>query len=200
MKNKMNRLLKTLTYVTLSIMVALTVSCSAEDGRNGIDGEMGPQGEQGPAGQDGNANVIASDWFQVQYDEMSGANPPTWGVMSFLNDDIPEVDLEEFVETGGALLVYAKLYEGSDETDYMILSTPTTYGNLTIISGFRNTASGVTLAIQIEGTNVSSLENIPNLTFRYVLIPAATAQAFKLNSGNFPKTFNEAVTLFGLEE
>lgn len=77
MKNKMNRLLKTLTYVTLSIMVALTVSCSAEDGRNGIDGEMGPQGEQGPAGQDGNANVIASDWFQVQYDEMSGANPPT---------------------------------------------------------------------------------------------------------------------------
>lgn len=200
MKNKMNRLLKTLTYVTLSIMVALTVSCSAEDGRNGIDGEMGPQGEQGPAGQDGNANVIASDWFQVQYDEMSGANPPTWGGMIFQNDDIPEVDLEEFVETGGALLVYAKLYEGNDETDYIILSTPTTYINLTIISGFRNTASGVALVIQIEGTNVSSIENIPNLTFRYVLIPAATAQAFKLNSGNFPKTFNEAVTLFGLEE
>ena len=200
MKNKMNRLLKTLTYVTLSIMVALTVSCSAEDGRNGIDGEMGPQGEQGPAGQDGNANVIASDWFQVQYDEMSGANPPTWGVMSFLNDDIPEVDLEEFVETGGALLVYAKLYEGNDETDYIILSTPTTFGDLTFISGFRNNETGIALAIQIEGTNVSSLENIPNLTFRYVLIPAATAQAFKLNSGNFPKTFNEAVTLFGLEE
>lgn len=200
MKNKMNRLLKTLTYVTLSIMVALTVSCSAEDGRNGIDGEMGPQGEQGPAGQDGNANVIASDWFQVQYDEMSGANPPTWGAMIFQNDDIPEVDLEEFVETGGALLVYAKLYEGNDETDYIILSTPTTFGDLTFISGFRNNETGIALAIQIEGTNVSSLENIPNLTFRYVLIPAATAQAFKLNSGNFPKTFNEAVTLFGLEE
>lgn len=157
-------------------------------------------GEQGPAGQDGNANVIASDWFQVQYDEMSGANPPTWGVMSFLNDDIPEVDLEEFVETGGALLVYAKLYEGNDETDYIILSTPTTFGDLTFISGFRNNETGIALAIQIEGTNVSSLENIPNLTFRYVLIPAATVQAFKLNSGNFPKTFNEAVTLFGLEE
>lgn len=197
MKNKMNRLLKTLTYVTLSIMVALTVSCSAEDGLNGIDGEMGPQGEQG---QDGNANVIASDWFQVQYDEISGANPPTWGAMIFQNDDIPEVDLEEFVETGGALLVYAKLYEGNDETDYIILSTPTTFGDLTFISGFRNNETGIALAIQIESTNVSSLENIPNLTFRYVLVPATTAQAFKLNSGNFPKTFNEAFTLFGLDE
>lgn len=197
MKNKMNRLLKTLTYVTLSIMVALTVSCSAEDGLNGIDGEMGPQGEQG---QDGNANVIASDWFQVQYDEISGANPPTWGAMIFQNDDIPEVDLEEFVETGGALLVYAKLYEGNDETDYIILSTPTTFGNLTFISGFRNNETGIALVIQIESNDVSSFENIPNLTFRYVLVPATTAQAFKLNSGNFPKTFNEAVTLFGLDE
>jgi|SRR5690554_1182148 len=197
MKNKMNRLLKTLTYVTLSIMVALTVSCSAEDGLNGIDGEMGPQGEQG---QDGNANVIASDWFQVQYDEISGANPPTWGAMIFQNDDIPEVDLEEFVETGGALLVYAKLYEGNDETDYIILSTPTTFGDLTFISGFRNNETGIALVIQIESNDVSSLENIPNLTFRYVLVPATTAQAFKLNSGNFPKTFNEAVTLFGLDE
>lgn len=200
MTNHINRRLKTLAYTTLAIMIALTVSCSAEDGRNGIDGEMGPQGEQGPAGQDGNANVIASDWFQVQYDEISGANPPTWGAMIFQNDDIPEVDLEEFVETGGALLVNAKLYEGNDETDYIILSTPTTFGDLTFISGFRNNETGIALAIQIEGTNVSSLENIPNLTFRYVLIPAATVQAFKLNSGNFPKTFNEAVTLFGLEE
>lgn len=200
MKNKTNRLVKTFIYTTLAIMIALNLSCSAEDGRNGIDGEMGPQGEQGPAGQDGNANVIASDWFQVQYDEISGANPPTWGAMIFQNDDIPEVDLEEFVETGGALLVYAKLYEGNDETDYIILSTPTTFGDLTFISGFRNNETGIALAIQIEGTNVSSLENIPNLTFRYVLIPAATAQAFKLNSGNFPKTFNEAVTLFGLDE
>lgn len=181
-------------------MVALTVSCSAEDGRNGIDGEMGPQGEQGSAGQDGNANVIASDWFQVQYDEMSSNNPPTWGAMIFQNDDIPEIDLEEFVETGGALLVYAKLYEGTDETDYNIFSIPATFGVLAFNSGFRNTATGVAMAIQIESPDVSSLENIPNLTFRYILVPATTAQASQVNSGNFSKTFNEAVTLFGLEE
>ncbi|PZD77108.1 hypothetical protein DNG35_09690 [Mesonia sp. K7] len=183
-------------------MVALSISCSAEDGQDAMDGAtepQGPAGEDGQHGQDGNANVVASDWFQVQYDEMSGANPPTWGVMSFQNDDIPEVDLEEFVETGGALLVYAKLYEGSDETDYMILSTPTTYGNLTFISGFRNTANGVTLAIQIESADVASLENIPNLTFRYVLVPATTTQAFGLDSDKLPKTFNEAVTLYGLD-
>ncbi|NDV14669.1 hypothetical protein GO009_01415 [Muricauda sp. TY007] len=213
MKNKAKHLLKTIVHATLCAVVALNVSCSGEDG---LDGAMGPQGPAGPAGQDGqngqdgedgqdgqdgNANVIASDWFQLRYDDLSGANPPTWGAMIIQNDDIPELDLESFVEEGGALLVYAKIFEGPpEETDYIILSTPTTYGSLTFISGFRNFESELGLAIQVEGPDVSSLENIPNLTFRYVLVPANTVQAFNLDNENIPETFDEAAALFGFGE
>ena len=213
MKNSIKDLLKTTVYVALSTMVALSVSCSGEDGLDGMDGAMGPQGPAGPAGQDGqngqdgqdgqdgNANVIASDWFQMRYDEMSGATPPTWGAMALQNDEIPEVDLENFVEEGGALLVYAKIFEGPpEETDYIILSTPTTYGNLTFTSGFRNFESVLSLAIQVNGSDVSPFENIPNLTFRYVLVPANTVQAFNLDNGNIPATFDEAAALFGFGE
>lgn len=204
MKNRIKDLLKTTINAALCVVVALSVSCSGEDGMDGMDGAMGPQGPAGPAGpagQDGNANVIASDWFQLQYDDMSGANPPTWGAMILQNEDIPELNLENFVEEGGALLVYAKLYEGpSDETDYIILSTPTTYGSLTFISGFRYFESVLSLVIQVEGPDVSTLENIPNLTFRYVLVPANTVQAFNLDNGNIPATFDEAAALFGFRE
>lgn len=204
MKNKANHLLKTIVHATLCAVVALNVSCSGEDGLDGAigpAGQDGQNGQDGEDGQDGNANVIASDWFQLRYDDLSGANPPTWGAMIIQNDDIPELDLESFVEEGGALLVYAKIFEGPpEETDYIILSTPTTYGSLTFISGFRYFESVLSLVIQVEGPDVSTLENIPNLTFRYILVPANTVQAFNLDKDNVPETFDEAAKLFGLGE
>lgn len=165
LETKLNFFLNRFMAFTLLFLIS---ACSVEDGVNGTDGEDG---------QDGNANVITSDWFQIQYDDMSGANPPTWGAMILTNEDIPEVDLEDFVETGGVALVYVKLYEGADETEYIILPTPTTFGNLTFLSGFSNLQSALGLTIQINGPDVSQFENIPNLTFRYVLIPASVIEA-----------------------
>lgn len=43
-------------YVVLALLVALSFSCSPEDGEDGMDGAIGPAG---PAGQDGNANVTS---------------------------------------------------------------------------------------------------------------------------------------------
>jgi len=165
LETKLNFFLNRFMAFTLLFLIS---ACSVEDGVDGTDGEDG---------QDGNANVITSDWFQIQYDDMSGANPPTWGAMILTNEDIPEVDLEDFVETGGVALVYFKLYEGADETEYIILPTPTTFGNLTFLSGFSNLQSELGLTIQINGPDVSQFENIPNLTFRYVLIPASVIEA-----------------------
>lgn len=221
MKKLTKHLGKTLLNITLSAMVVFTVSCSGEDGEDGIDGINGVDGingidgsdgsdgidgidgaigEQGPAGQDGNANVISSDWFQVQYDDISSATPPTRGAMTLQNDDIPEVNLEEFVEDGGMALVYCKMYEGNDENEYYILPIPTTFNNISFLTGFTNFESQLSLVIQIEGSDVSQFENLPNITFRYVLIPATTAQDLNLNSGNIPKTFEEAAKLFRLDE
>ncbi|MCB0389183.1 MAG: hypothetical protein KDD23_11305, partial [Winogradskyella sp.] len=149
LETKLNFFLNRFMAFTLLFLIS---ACSVEDGVDGTDGEDG---------QDGNANVITSDWFQIQYDDMSGANPPTWGAMILTNEDIPEVDLEDFVETGGVALVYFKLYEGADETEYIILPTPTTFGNLTFLSGFSNLQSALGLTIQINGPDVSQFENIP---------------------------------------
>ncbi|WP_417882187.1 hypothetical protein [Xanthomarina gelatinilytica] len=165
LETKLNFFLNRFMAFTLLFLIS---ACSVEDGVDGTDGEDG---------QDGNANVITSDWFQIQYDDMSGANPPTWGAMKLTNEDIPEVDLENFVETGGVALVYVKLYEGTDEADFIILSTPTTLGNLTLLSGFSNLQSELGLTIEINGPDVTPYENIPSLTFRYVLIPASVIEA-----------------------
>jgi len=175
-------------------MIVLFVSCSGEDG---VDGATGPQG---PAGQDGNANVIASDWFQLQYDRMDGINPPRWGIMKLKNEDIPEVDLVEFVEEGGIVLIYTKIYESMAEDYYVVLPIPTTYGNLTFISGFEYSDSELGLLIRMESPDVSMLENIPNLTFRYVLIPANLAQSININSNNIPETYSEVISLLGIEK
>ena len=165
LETKLNFFLNRFMAFTLLFLIS---ACSVEDGVDGTDGEDG---------QDGNANVITSDWFQIQYDDMSGANPPTWGAMKLTNEDIPEVDLENFVETGGVALVYVKLYEGADETEYIILPTPTTLGNLTLLSRFSNLQSELGLTIEINGPDVTPYENIPSLTFRYVLIPASVIEA-----------------------
>jgi len=64
-----NLILKT-KFVVTSLLIVLFISCDGEDGamgpagQNGIDGTDGANGSDG---QDGNANVIASDWFDVNW-------------------------------------------------------------------------------------------------------------------------------------
>lgn len=199
--------LKAIVLATLSVMVTLQVSCSGEDGQDGIDGvdgAIGPEGPAGPAGQDGqdgNANVIASDWFELRYDDMSRSNPPTWGAMILENEEIPELNLENFVDDGGVLLVYVKIYEGPpEETDYIIISTPSTFGSLTFVSGFQQFGSELGVIIRVKAPDISILENTPNLTLRYILVPGSTVQSFNLDEGGVPATFDEATELFGLEK
>lgn len=163
--------LKTLLYVFMAIALMFNLSCSPEDGK---DGEPGPQGEQGPAGQDGNANVVASDWFEVQFDDMSGATPPTWGEMYLQNDDIPEVDMTDYDENGGVILMYLKqsmpggtivfqlpYYSGTTEIFHLLADVPG------VLEGG--------LAIRLNASDVSGYENNPDITFKYVLVPANVA-------------------------
>ncbi|QTY28209.1 hypothetical protein [Flavobacterium sp. CS20] len=128
MKTIINNSVKTALFLLMSVIVITFSACSAEDG---MDGVQVPQGEQGPAGQDGedgNANVIASDWFPVEFDQMSTSTPPTWGRMVLGNEDIPEVDLSEYMEgTGGVMLIYLKTLvtlSGGSDTGYLCTSAP----------------------------------------------------------------------------
>jgi hypothetical protein len=65
------KLKKMIMLSCMAVTMGLIVSCSGEDGEQGVQGEDGPQGEQGPqgvqgeqgpAGADGNANVQILDW------------------------------------------------------------------------------------------------------------------------------------------
>ncbi|WP_452225311.1 hypothetical protein [Lacinutrix chionoecetis] len=164
-------------YVVLALFVAFSFSCSPEDG------------EQGPAGQDGNANIIESNWMQIQFDETNAADD--YGSMIISNSDI-----ENYINTGGVLLMYIKVDQAGeiiiyplpvrDEFTYVVANVP---------------SQGVENAIffSINTSTVSDYENTPLYTIKYVIIPPAVVTAGKsLDYSKMP--YNEVQHLFGLEK
>ncbi|MCX2682097.1 hypothetical protein OOZ15_19260 [Galbibacter sp. EGI 63066] len=203
--------LKTLLYAFMATALMFNLSCSPEDGRDGMDGEQGTQGEQGPAGEDGNANVIASDWFEVEFDDVDNNDPPTAGIMYI---DIPEIDLNEFIETGGIILMYNKILYFSSIYLTQILpitpdNTPGTYITyFSIYTGEDFEDPGPSIELTIEANDVSSLENNPDFAFKYVLVPAANTNMAARQVQGKTKTwsevdvnnYEEVMEFLGLEE
>lgn len=192
MKIQKLNLAKMAFYAFLGLSLTLT-ACSGEDGRDGVDGEMGPQG---PAGQDGNANVIASDWLLFYWNIESS---PTHSEMLI---DVPEIS--EVVENGGMVLMYFKMDLGNGNSFTYTLPYDTgndIYFNYFIVNA--PTVDNVGIAILLDDPNANGVYldvlNNPDYTLRYVLVPAAMAQAYDFENGGIPETFGEAAALFGLD-
>lgn len=120
----MKKLISKSKYVVLALIVALTFSCSAEDG---ADGEQGPQGEQGVAGTDGNANVIAKTVDNI-----------TWSPGTYLGGaanvfEISDTDINENVMESSLILVYFQLF-GEDIWYPMTFDYPLTSGEDQVIT------------------------------------------------------------------
>ncbi|GAB4507339.1 MAG: hypothetical protein Tsb004_01510 [Allomuricauda sp.] len=189
MKTTTLNFLKMGLYAIIGLSITLT-SCSGEDGEDGLDGMdgIGKQGPQGPAGEDGNANVIASDWQTIQWDEAI----PTAGTMIL---EVPELDLAEFVETGGVVMVYFKLPSGEDS--FATFALPFMFNNATY--SFYTTTSADTGVIVVRAEDPDSqlildIQNDPDFTLRYVLVPANVAETTSLNFNNY----NETSKILGL--
>ncbi|SDM89262.1 hypothetical protein [Kriegella aquimaris] len=78
----------------------MTQSCSVEYGIDGMDGAQGPQGlhgEQGIKGENGNANVIASEWTQFEWNSVNN------GSLGGSLVEIPK--LYTLIEQGGSIEV-----------------------------------------------------------------------------------------------
>lgn len=178
MKTTTLNFLKMGLYAIMGLSVLLT-SCSPEDGKDGLDGM---DGAQGPAGQDGNANVIASDWQTIQWDEES---LPTFGTMLI---DVKDIDLEEFIATGGVVMVYLRFsQEGvSDEIVALPYTDTDTYFYFSIF--VNETLSGVLLRATNPIGGIFNYQNNETLTVRYVLIPANAAETTGLNLNNYKET------------
>ncbi|MBO6828347.1 hypothetical protein [Allomuricauda sp.] len=190
MKTTTLNFLKMGLYAIIGLSITLT-SCSGEDGEDGLDGMdgiNGEQGPQGPAGEDGNANVIASDWQTIQWDDAI----PTAGTMVL---EVPELDLADFVETGGVVMVYFKLRSGEDS--FATFALPFMFNNATY--SFYTTTSADTGVIVVRAEDPDSqlildIQNDPDFTLRYVLVPANVAETTSLNFNNY----NETSKILGL--
>ncbi|WP_418500957.1 hypothetical protein [Flagellimonas sp.] len=180
------------------------VSCSGEDGKDGINGEMGlqgPAGQDGTNGQDGNANVIVSDWMHIVWDDIDNMEPPTWGNMYI--EEIPGInDINAFLETGGVVLFYMKLSTGNGTATSLF---PIELGNFIHLFAFgishEDPNDGITgfVISGVEATDASIVENNDNYMVKYVVVPANIAQANDLTN-NMPESFGEAATLLGLQQ
>lgn len=193
MKTTRLNLWKLAFYLFVGLSITLT-SCSGEDGKDGDPGESikGDKGDPGKDGEDGNANVIASDWQTIQWDEAI----PTAGTMIL---EVPELDLIDFVETGGFVMVYFKLRSGEDS--FATFALPFMFNNATY--SFYTTTSADTGVIVVRAEDPDSqlildIQNDPDFTLRYVLVPANVADQTGLAS-NIPLTFEDAKTLLGLD-
>lgn len=171
-------------YAIIGLSVLFT-SCSPEDGKDGLDGM---DGAPGPAGQDGNANVIASDWQTIQWDEGS---LPTFGTMLI---DVKDIDLEEFIATGGVVMVYLRFNQedGFDEIVPLPFTDADTYFYFSIFSD--ETLSGVLLRATNPNGGIYDYQNTEIFTVRYVLVPANVSEANELNLNNY----KEASKILGL--
>ena len=180
-------------YLFIGLSITLT-SCSGndgEDGIDGIDGINGEQGPQGPAGEDGNANVIVSDWQLIQWDEVL----PSEGNMYL---EVPELDLAEFVETGGVVMMYSQV---TSEESLLTFALPFLYKNATLSFYTHTTDAAANIVLNINDPSVQvvyEVQNTESFKVRYVLVPANVADQTGL-ADNIPASFEDARTLLGLD-
>ncbi|AEM71066.1 hypothetical protein Murru_2027 [Allomuricauda ruestringensis DSM 13258] len=200
MKIRNLNLAKMALYLFLGLSITL-VSCSGEDGKDGINGEIGPQGpagQDGADGQDGNANVVVSEWMQFAFDNKEDADPPTYGDMHFEDEDIPEVDINAFLENGGVALFYVRIsYVSSTQTGQL----PYQLGSLTWETWMETSTDPDAVngfIVRAYANDVITMENTDTYMLRYVLIPANVAEETGI-ADKMPESFGEAAALLGLD-
>lgn len=134
-----------------------------------LQGPQGPPGEQGPQGSPGTANVLYSDWMDIEW---NGRNDPTFKRMDI---EEPLVLEEDFIDNG-TLMVYVK--EEVIGIGVLISPLPYIVGNTSLFFAIIDADDGTTV---VRGISVisTSLDNNPadeleGYQVRYVLIPGGT--------------------------
>lgn len=176
MNTFLNTTFSTLKYTTLALLVAFSVSCSPEDG------------EDGAPGKDGNANVIASDWFQIQFDHINTAND-----YAYMAINIP--NYQEFVDNGGVAMVYLRQNLNGESIIH-----PLPYEDMLSFALANVPSEGVenSLVIFANGSDISDLETLTYINFKYVLIPGGVEAK---NTIDYSKmSYEELITHFELED
>ncbi|NBC03450.1 MAG: hypothetical protein GVY20_07060 [Bacteroidetes bacterium] len=144
---------------------------------------------QGPPGEDGTANVMYSDWLNIEW---NGVDNPTIKIMVI---DEPLLT-EDYFDDGGTLLMYFRMAITGGHVIYPI---PFKNGNDYLFYGFVNvpgTAIELQFAVEsIDGT--TAVGDYMDDQVRYILIPDGVPA--KMPS-NFFDDYNKTINYLGVPE
>jgi hypothetical protein len=183
---------KTSTTLLIAMAIISLSACSDGDpGPVGKQGEQGAQGSQGPQGEKGDpgtANVIYSEWMDIEW---NGANEPDYRTMS-----IPEPMItSDFLEKGGISLFFLRVVSG-DIT--LVVPVPYQVGsvNLTSVAQIKGAESAVgVMAMTQDGTSFSE-DLFDGVEIRYVLIPGGTLTA----GGRVSYSYESLQTMYNIPD
>jgi hypothetical protein len=171
----------------LFILFILVVSCSPEDGKDGI---------QGPTGT---ANVMYSNWMNQSWNLSNDANTKTMGVTESMANNA-------FFNNGGIVLGYFKVFSN---TIYPLAYEDNSFKNLRKMYAVHFETEG-SIRFIIESTDGTALTNTElngstadyNPQFRYVLIPGGTNISGRVSSKvDYSKmSYKEICKLFNIPE
>ena len=163
--------MKTTNFIQSLLCLCLftaIISCSVEDGEQGIQGEPGIQGEQGDPGT---VNIMYSDWMDQDWNFTDGT---TFKTMLVENENIND----SFFENGGIVLGF---FRYQDNVPFIL-----PYQNFTsnTVRSFYSVhfQDGGNVRFNIQSTDGTTLTDDEvngtgagiNAQYKYVLIPGGT--------------------------
>lgn len=176
-------------FACLALAFALlAVSCGKDGdtgpaGAAGPAGPAGPTGPTGPTGPEGSANVIYSDWLDVEYKpdtvHLAGGAIDTLGYFAVI--EVPKLDLDML--TTGEIKVYLNGFSAADPA---VIPLPyfSVYSGLSINPTFY--LNEIDLYSNGDISTVMDNAGVKYQQYRYVLIPGGEeARKAKIDWNNY---------------
>ncbi len=184
----MNRIF---TYGIILIVGMGIIACSGSDGTDGINGIDGAVGLQGPAGEDGDANVITSNWLDVDWNI---TDDPTNKVMRI---PITEIS-QDILRDNTLVMVYLRQWGTS--SIYTLPSAGRWSNTWYSFTFGDNSLNYDGIIITLKSTDGVALTEYQATAFRgnkvrFILIPANTASS---KSSIDYSNYNEVVKYYSL--
>jgi len=154
--------------LVLTIVGMVSIGCEGPKGPTGPEGPEGPQGEEGPEGPEGppgTANVIYSEWMDIDW---NFTDEPDFKIMYI---EEPRVIEEDFVNNG-TLLMYVK---NEDATGFAVFALPLNDGSTSLLFAYADIPPERVEGILLYATTVDR-SDVPDIfeeeyEIRYVMIP-----------------------------
>lgn len=158
------------------LLVLAGAACKGPTGSTGPEGPPGPQGEKGTMGEPGNANIMYSEWMDIEWREEASNN--TIKQMPIFESRITE----GFLDEGGIVLMFMQFKQSNGIVVHYTLPWITGSGGKFqfLFNAFAgNDEGGITfMLVSLDKTTIPD-DLWENYEVRYVLIPGSVNLAAK---------------------